>query len=105
MLQAALREMRTAVMGGSGDRPNVRNIGALVSDGHSTVNVSRTLPEAQFAKRDGITMLSVVVNADHNLADMTAIASDPRTDLFLLVNPSDLDQVVGRALDRLCGGG
>jgi len=104
VLQAALRETRTRVIGGPGDRSNVRNFGVLVSDGHSTVNVSRTLPEAQLAKRDGITMLAVVVNADHNLADMTAIASDPRRDLFMLTNPSDLDQVVRRALDRLCGG-
>jgi len=103
-LQAALRETRTRLFGSAGDRPNVPNIGLLVSDGHSTVNASRTLPEAQFAKRDGITLLAVVVNADHNLADMRAIASDPSRDLFMLINPSDLDSVVERALDRLCGG-
>jgi len=101
-LQAALGEMRTVVFGGAGDRPNVPNVGVLVSDGHSTVNASRTLPEAQLAQADNITMLAVVVNADNNIDDMTAISSNPRTDRFLLIRSSRLDLVVGQALDRLC---
>jgi len=103
VLQAALREMRTVVFGGSGDRSTVPNVGILVSDGHSTVNGSLTLPEARLAKADGITMLAVIVNADHNRSDMSAIATDPNTDLFLLTDTSRTDLIVGQALDRLCG--
>ena len=101
-LQAALIEMRTVVFGGPGDRPNVTNVGVLVSDGHSTVDGYRTLPEAELAKADNITMLAVIVNADHNLHDMTLISSDPRTDLYLLTASSQLDMVIKQALDRLC---
>jgi len=93
--------MRTAVFGGAGDRPNVPNVGVLVSDGHSTVNASRTLPEARLAKADDITMLAVIVNVDNNIDDMRAIVSDPRTDLFMLSKPSSLDSVVTLVLDRL----
>jgi len=93
--------MRTVVFGGAGDRPNVPNVGVLVSDGHSTVDVSRTLPEAELAKADKITMLAVIVNADHNIDDMRAIVSDPRSDLFLLTNSSSLDSVITLVLDRL----
>ena len=102
MFQAALRETRTAVFGGAGDRPTVANVGILVSDGHSTVSASRTLPEAELAKRAGITMMTVVVNADHNLNDMRAISSNPNSDVFLLIENSRLDMIVGEALDRLC---
>jgi len=100
-LQAALREMRTVVFGGAGDRPNVPNVGVLVSDGHATVNASRTLPEARLAKADNITMLAVVVNAENNIDDMTAISSNPRTDLFMLTSSANLDSVVTPVLDRL----
>jgi len=93
--------MRTAVFGGAGDRVNVPNVGVLVSDGHSTVNASRTLPGARLAKADNITMLAVVINDNHNLNDMTAVASDPRTDLFFLTNSSRLDSVVTLVIDRL----
>jgi len=94
--------MRTTVFFGAGDRPNVPNVGILVSDGYSTVNASRTLPEAALVRADNITMLSVVVNADHNIRDMTAISTDPRTDLFLLIDYSNLESTVDDVLDRLC---
>jgi len=104
VLQAALYEMRTGVFLGAGDRPDVADVGILVSDGHSTVNASRTVPEAELVKADNITMLTVVVNVDHNLADMTAIASDPAADLFLLIDYSNLESIVDQVLDRLCDG-
>ena len=93
--------MRTQVFGGAGDRAIVPNIGILVSDGHSTIDPERTLSEATLAKANNITMLSVVVSDDHNLNDMTAIASNPRTDLFLLISSSNLHSVVARVVDRL----
>lgn len=101
LYQAAISRMRTAVFGRAGDRGNVPNVGILVSDGHSTVNASRTLPEAELAKRAGITMMTVVINTDHNLDNMTAIASNPRKDLFLLIDHSRLDSVVAQVIDRL----
>ena len=102
VFQAALQEMRAGVFSGGGDRQSVSNIGVLVSDGYSTVNASRTLPEAQLAKAEDITMLSVIVNPDHNFDDMAAIASDPTTDLFFLTNSSQLALVVEQTLDLLC---
>jgi len=93
--------MRTGVFGGAGDRPNVPDVGILVSDGYSTVDAKRTLPEAALAKNDDIILLGVVVNADHNLDDMTAIVTDPNTDLFFLVDPRQLDAVVAQVVDRL----
>ena len=103
-MQAALQEMRTEVFFNISDRVQVPNVGILVSDGHSTVNASRTVPEATLAKDVEITMLTVVVNADHNLADMTDIASNPSTDLFLLIDYSNLESIVEQVLDRLCYG-
>jgi len=94
--------MRTNVFFGAGDREDVPNVGILVSDGHSTVNATRTRPEADLVKADNITMLSVIVNADHNRDDMRYIASNPRTDLFLLIDYSNLTSIVDQVLDRLC---
>jgi len=104
MFQAALRETRTTVFSGAGDRVNVPNVGVLVSDGHSTVNPFRTIPEAQLAKADNITMLTVIVNDDYNIDDMRSIASDPVSDVFFLISSDRLDLVVGQVLDRLCNG-
>jgi len=100
--QAAINEMRTGVFGGgAGDRLHVPDVGILVSDAYSTVNANRTLPEATLAKDAGIIMLGVIVNPDHNLDDMTAIVTDPGTDLFFLVDPSNFDSVVAQVVDRL----
>jgi len=93
--------MRTAVFGGAGDRLNVPNVGIVVSDSRSTVSAARTLPEARLVKADNITMLAVVVNADHNINNVSSIATDPHNDVFFLTNSSRLDLVVSLVLDRL----
>jgi len=94
--------MRTTVFGGgAGDRADVPDVGILVSDAYSTVDANRTLPEAELAKEDDIILMCVVVNADHNINDVTAIVSDPDTDLFFLLDPRDLDSVVAQVVDRL----
>jgi collagen type VI alpha len=102
--QAALHAMRTDIFGQFGDRSDVANVGILVSDGYSNVNSSNTIPEAALAKSSAISMLSVVINPDHNITEMNLISSTPLLDVFLLTNATYLSDVVEKVLSRLCSG-
>ena len=42
----------------NGDRPNVRNIAVVITDGKSTVNITQTKIQADLAKQDGISVCS-----------------------------------------------
>ncbi len=60
-----------------GDRPDVRNIGIVVTDGESTVDKNLTIPEAEKAKAEGITLFVVAVTDEINEEELKVIASDP----------------------------
>ena len=60
---AALRAMTSQVYTGnsslSGDRPAVRNIAVVLTDGKSTVNADDTLPAAEAAQAAGVQIFSI----------------------------------------------
>jgi collagen type VI alpha len=95
--------MRTVLFNSAvGDRPSVPNVGILVSDGHSNIYQNNTIPEAALAKAANITMLSVVITSDYDLAEMRGVSSNSGTDVFMLNNSSYTASVVNAVLNRLC---
>ncbi|WAR09789.1 CO6A6-like protein [Mya arenaria] len=49
---AALRALREAFTEENGDRPNIRNVGVLITDGRANKGTRRTVPEATLTKED-----------------------------------------------------
>ena len=55
-IEAMRNEMFTAE---NGDRPDVRNMAIIITDGVSNINSRRTIPEADLAKEEGIHIYTV----------------------------------------------
>lgn len=74
---SALRLVRQQVFREQdGDRPDLRNIAILMTDGGSN-DFSETLKEARLAREAGITMISVGIKDWVNMVEIREIASDP----------------------------
>ena len=60
-----------------GDRDNAPDIGIIVTDGASNVNVENTLPEAIKARDHGIYIIVATVGASRDNLEVRGLASDP----------------------------
>ena len=73
---AAIEDMRTKVFTQRGDRPNVPNMGIVVTDGESNIDERNTIPNAQRARRDGIIMFAVGITDEVNIAELRGISTN-----------------------------
>ena len=62
----------------NGDRPNVQNIGIVVTDGESTFDKEKTVPEAEAARAQGIRVYSVGITSAVNEVELRSMASMPQ---------------------------
>ena len=76
-MTGGLRVVRTQVFGQSGDRPDVRDIVILITDGEATWEKERLLIEAQLAKNAGITIIGVGITNHVNVRELQAVTSQP----------------------------
>lgn len=102
--QAAIRlSYQQVFTTNNGDRNGVPNIMIVVSDGQSNVNSQNTIPEANNAKQQGITVYSVGIGQSVYKPEMESIASEPASAHTVYV-PTDNDVNAGasKILDLLC---
>ena len=86
-----------------GDRPGVRNVAVVVSDGNSNVAAERTLAEAEAARQRGVELFAVAVGQQSNGVEMAGIASDPDSEHLLSMRTDDqLTSTANRLRDLLC---
>lgn len=99
-----LRTMRTQVFGGGhGDRPDVRNVAIVITDGESTVDKNMTLTEADLAKDDGVVIFVVGATDRINEAELKGIASDPDiTHYFNSTSIRQLDTILQEVTKYVC---
>ena len=102
--QASLVEMRTQLFTNfRGDRPTVRNVAMLVTDGYSNINEDNTRDEARRARQEGIEMYVVGVGENPNFGELNQIASDPDSEhVFRLGNMREVEEVSDDVLQQLC---
>ena len=78
---AALRAMTSQVYTGnsslSGDRPAVRNIAVVLTDGKSTVNADDTLPAAEAAQAAGVQIFSIGITPNVSVSGFSTSTSRP----------------------------
>lgn len=85
-----------------GDRPDVRNLIVLLTDGVGNVAPTRTIPEAEKCREAGIHVLSVGIGME-NTAELEELVSDPRNDNVLPVSDfSNLNTVLAKVYEAVC---
>ena len=87
----------------NGDRPNVDNIVILLTDGKSTRNTKRTIPEAQITRDAGIHVFAVAVGYK-DFSELDEIASKPiELNRFAIENFAELAELKKKVFAAFCG--
>ena len=109
---AGLLDMRTRVFDPTkqnidGDRPDVPNIAVVITDGESNENQDKTIPYADDAKDDGITVLVVGITSEVNEAELKGISSDGVEGSTYWKSPTFkvTDTIIQSIVRKSCGGG
>ena len=84
----------------NGDRPNVDNIGFMITDGISNINSRRTIPEAEAARDEGIHIYSIGIGLK-DTRELDAMASVPASKNSF--NVQEFEELEGLA-DSIFGG-
>jgi len=79
---AALRALQRGFTADNGDRPNVPNVGVLVTDGQANMETSRTLTDATAFKATGAHLYTLVMK-QRDTQEFRDLASTPSDALFL----------------------
>ena len=90
----------------NGDRPNVENIAIIVTDGVSTTNNARTVPEAINARSRGIRIFSVGITTSVNEQELREMSSMPQIEGQTYWQSSDfttLGDVIDTLVQETCG--
>ena len=86
-----------------GDRPGVRNIGIIITDGEATVDANNTLPEADRVKRDGVRMFAIGITEFVKRSELEGIASDPVEDHVMYVSQfGQVEDLTSRLIWKIC---
>lgn len=95
------KQMFTAARG---DRPGVRNIAVLVTDGVSNLNTYQTIPAARASRADGIHIYAIGIGLA-DTSELRDIASEPASEnSFSVQEFSALEGMKHRIFERLCPG-
>ncbi|WAR09890.1 CO6A3-like protein [Mya arenaria] len=99
---AALRALREGFTEENGDRPNIRNVGVLITDGQANMETRRTVPEAILTKEDNIFIYAFGVKL-REYSDFKQIPSPPvaRNAIFLQTF-EDLASYGSQFMEQLC---
>lgn len=104
----ALNVMRLDVFGGPGDRPDIKDIAIVITDGKHNADGWEVGPEAKYAKEAGIEIFSVGVRSlpppdSFDLAELQLIASDPDSKhVFTAENFDELVNVIAQLQGPVC---
>ena len=101
-----IREMRTVQFtAGHGDRPGVRNVAIVITDGESRITPEQTIPEAEEAHNQDIIVYSIGVTDKVKEAEVIAISSPPHElnkNYFLATDFTNLDTIIQTIVDATC---
>jgi hypothetical protein len=99
--QEGIRQMHyTQFLAQNGDRAGVRNFAIIITDGVSTINPERTIPEAVSARADGIRILSVGITDKIDEEELREMSSAPQLEGQTYWRSPDFQQL-GDIVDAL----
>jgi Mg-chelatase subunit ChlD len=88
-----------------GDRPGARNIGIVITDGKSTYDANRTIPDANAAKQQGVQLYSIGVTNAIDEEELKDISSDPKMldqNYFISPNFTALSGFIDQIVKETC---
>ena len=102
--QEALRKMHSEVFSSNrGDRPGVRNIAVVITDGFSNIQRFNTAKEATNAHNIGIDTYAIGVGPDVDRNELNQIGSSPDSShVILLRTARDVASRADTLLTRIC---
>jgi len=102
---SALRIMRTVIFSpNNGDRPEVNNVGIIITDGQSDDNQA-TVQEARAVKAAGIRMFAIGLTDQIQASELKAIASQPLSEHYFNRTSINMVQTVtSQLLWSVCHG-
>ena len=89
----------------NGDRPSVRDVAIVITDGESTVDKDYTVPEAMMAHNRGIHVIAIGITDKINEMELRAISSQPQLineTYFMTTDFTYLRTVVDDILNIVC---
>ncbi|XP_021375367.1 uncharacterized protein LOC110464458 isoform X14 [Mizuhopecten yessoensis] len=98
-----IKVMRTEMFTyGNGDRPDVKNVVVIITDGVSNINSQRTIPEAVLAREEGVRVYVVGIGLV-DTRELEAMASDPIEDnVFNVQSFEDLEGLDEQIFSSIC---
>lgn len=102
---AALRKLREeGFIEANGDRDNIPNVAALITDGQSNMETTQTLPEAKLVRDSGVYLYAFAVKLSY-YADFRLIPSQPADKTAICIpNFETLASYGPKYMRRLCQG-
>ena len=101
-----IREMRTVQFTAAhGDRPSVPNVAIVITDGESKIDPEQTVPEAEIAHGQGITVYSIGITDKVKKDEVSGISSPPHDldkNYFLRAKFTNLDSIIRAIVDATC---
>ena len=89
----------------NGDRPDVPNMAIVLTDGKSTKDANKTIPDAIEARKRGIMMFSVGITNAVNDNELKGISSDPQQEgVTYWKNPDfqTLNRIIEQIRTQIC---
>lgn len=101
----AFRVMRTRMFTvGNGDRPDVKNIGLIITDGISNYEHYETVPQARLTQDAGIHVYAIGIGLA-DTKELEQISSQPAEEnMFLVRNFDELDILSYKVFEPYCPG-
>ena len=99
--------MEEQFIAANGDRADAENIGIVITDGVSTMDTQRTIPDAEAARDAGIKLYAVGITNNINVVELQGISSLPQRADENYFTSSDfraLDSVVETLVSQTCTG-
>ena len=88
----------------NGDRPRVRNMAIVITDGVSNINARRTIPEAEGARAEGIHIYVIGIGLT-DTREIDGIASKPiEENRFTVQEFSELRAMRDKVFQSFCVG-
>ncbi|KAH3749755.1 hypothetical protein DPMN_184266, partial [Dreissena polymorpha] len=84
----------------NGDRENIPNVAILITDGNSTINIERTIPEAQAARHRGILLYAIGIGLT-DTEELNEITGSEQNRYFI-DNFDELEQKLETIFKSLC---
>lgn len=86
-----------------GDRPDIKNIAIVITDGIANVRAETTVPEAEKARDEGIEIFTIGITNEVDERELREIASPPeRSHVFRVQDFDRINDILDNVISRAC---